>query len=67
MAILIASKCFYGSIHDSACQVFKMPIETGDIEIKHHSFGIIVTVLSGEHKGDYDAWIEGESWHFLRA
>ena len=65
MSILTASTFNSNSAHASACEVFNMPLETGDIEIKHESWGIAVNVLSGPDKGFYDAWKEDGVYKFL--
>ena len=67
MSIFTANPCFSASIHDSACDAFSLPIESGDIEIVNKPWGVMVNILSGVNAGWYDASFSNDTYIFIAA
>lgn len=67
MKILTSHSAFSNSVNESVCHTFDLPLNSGEYQVDHHSWGSIVEVFAGENAGKYDIEMEGGAYRFLEA
>tara|TARA_R110000765_G_C18838990_1_gene597739 strand:- start:737 stop:937 length:201 start_codon:yes stop_codon:yes gene_type:complete len=65
--LLTSNPTFFASLNDSITSTFGLPIESGDYEVKIHSWGTLIHVHTGEFAGTYDLHVEDGFYKFITA
>ena len=65
MPVFKSNVVFSKSLHDSICNAFSLPLESGSFEVLNYSWGNVVNIFEGGDIGKYDILLIDNTYTFV--
>ena len=65
MSIFKSNNIFSKSLHDSICNAFSLPLESGSFEVLNYSWGNVLNIFEGDNIGKYGIILIDNNYVFI--